>query len=84
MRDTLGAASSINMAHGVKVLDPAKKVLAITFEDFFFQAGMPAMVNTMYNGSSYVLLILAASREEEMKRDLKRTRLQGVSSHRTT
>ena len=29
---------------------------------------MPAVVNTMYNGSAYVLLILASTREEEMKR----------------
>ena len=68
VRDTLGAASSINMAHGVKKGEPGKKILAITFEDYFFQAGMPALVNTMYNGSAYVLLVLATTREEEMKR----------------
>ena len=68
VRDTLGAASSINMAHGMKKLEPDRKVLAVTFEDYLFRAGMPALVNTMYNGSSYVLLILASTREEEMKR----------------
>ena len=56
------------MAHGIKKLEPGQNVLAITFEDYFFQAGMPALVNTMYNGSAYVLLIMASSREEEMKR----------------
>ncbi|MDR2018797.1 MAG: hypothetical protein LBQ00_08045 [Syntrophobacterales bacterium] len=68
IRDTLGAASSINMAHGVKKKEPGIKILAVTFEDYFFQAGMPALVNTMYNGSAYVLLILAATRENEMQR----------------
>ena len=68
IRDTLGAASSINMAHGVKKSEPDMKILAITFEDYFFQAGMPALVSTMYNGSAYVLLVLASTREGEMKR----------------
>ena len=68
VRDTLGAASSINMAHGVKKLSPDKPVLAVTFEDYFFQAGMPALVNTLYNSSAYVLLIMASSREEEVRR----------------
>ena len=68
IRDTLGAASSINMAHGAKKRDPESRILAITFEDYFFQAGMPAMVNTMYNSSAYVLLVLASTREEEMRR----------------
>jgi len=68
IRDTLGAASSINMAHGARMTDPESSILAITFEDYFFQAGMPAMVNTMYNSSAYVLLVLASTREEEMRR----------------
>ena len=68
IRDTLGAASSINMAHGARATDPESRILAITFEDYFFQAGMPAMVNTMYNSSAYVLLVLASTREEEMRR----------------
>ena len=68
VRDTLGAASSINMAHGIKKLEPERNILAVTFEDYFFQAGMPALVNTMYNNSAYVLLVLASSREEEVTR----------------
>ncbi len=66
VRDKLGPASSINMAHGLKTLDPDRKVLAITFEDHFFHSGMPALVNTIYNGSSYVLLILTHKREDEI------------------
>jgi len=68
IRDKLGAASSINMAHGVKKLEPHKKVLAITFEEHFFHSGMPAFVNTLYNNSAYVLLILTNKREDEIRR----------------
>jgi len=70
VRDKLGAASSINMTHGIKKLEPHRKILAITFEDHFFHSGMPAFVNTIYNDSSYVLLILTNEREEEIKRIL--------------
>jgi TPP-dependent indolepyruvate ferredoxin oxidoreductase alpha subunit len=68
VRDTLGGASSISMAHGIKKSDPHKKILAITFEDHFFHSGMPAFVNTLYNNSSYVLLILTNEREDEIKK----------------
>lgn len=68
IRDKLGAASSINMAHGVKKLEPHRKVLAITFEEHFFHSGMPAFVNTLYNNSAYVLLILTNEKEDEIKR----------------
>jgi|GEM_PF-246291 len=68
VRDTLGGASSISMAHGIKKADPDKKILAITFEDHFFHSGMPAFVNTLYNKSSYVLLILTNEREDEIKK----------------
>jgi indolepyruvate ferredoxin oxidoreductase alpha subunit len=71
VRDKLGPASSINMAHGIKKLEPRKKVLAITYEDFFFHSGMPAFVNTLYNNSSYVLLIMTNKREDELKGVLK-------------
>jgi TPP-dependent indolepyruvate ferredoxin oxidoreductase alpha subunit len=67
VRDTLGPASSINMAHGMKSSDPGKKVLAITYEDYFYHSGMPAFVNTLYNNSSYVLLVMTNEKEEEMK-----------------
>lgn len=71
VRDKLGPASSINMAHGIKKLEPRRKVLAITYEDFFFHSGMPAFVNTLYNNSSYVLLIMTNKREDELKGVLK-------------
>jgi TPP-dependent indolepyruvate ferredoxin oxidoreductase alpha subunit len=71
LRDILGPASSINMAHGIKKLEPDKKVLAITYEDHFFHSGMPAFVNTLYNNSSYVLLIMTNTREEEIKKIMK-------------
>ncbi|MCX5816023.1 MAG: hypothetical protein NTX75_07220 [Proteobacteria bacterium] len=67
VRDKLGAASSMNMAHGIKKLEPHRKILAITFEDHFFHSGMPAFVNTLYNNSAYVLLVLTNEREEEIK-----------------
>ena len=70
VRDTLGPASSINMAHGIKKTEPERRILAITFEDFFFHSGMPAFVNTLYNASSYVLLILVNEKEEEIKQAL--------------
>jgi len=66
VRDKLGAASSINMAHGIKKLEPHRKILAITFEDHFFHSGMPTFVNTLYNNSAYVLLVLTNERGEEI------------------
>ena len=70
VRDTLGPASSINMAHGIKKTEPERRILAITFEDFFLHSGMPAFVNTLYNASSYVLLILGNKREDEIRKIL--------------
>jgi TPP-dependent indolepyruvate ferredoxin oxidoreductase alpha subunit len=70
VRDTLGPASSINMAHGIKKTEPERRILAITFEDFFFHSGMPAFVNTLYNASAYVLLILVNEKEEAIKQVL--------------
>ncbi len=71
VRETLGQASSINMAHGMKKMDPHKKILATTFEDYFFHSGMPAAVNTLYNGSSFVLLVMGCRRESEVQRILE-------------
>jgi TPP-dependent indolepyruvate ferredoxin oxidoreductase alpha subunit len=71
IRDKLGPASSINMAHGIKKCAPEKKVLAITYEDFFLHSGMPAFVNTVYNGSVYVLLIMSNRKEEEIREILR-------------
>jgi TPP-dependent indolepyruvate ferredoxin oxidoreductase alpha subunit len=71
VRDTIGPASSINLAHGMKISEPDKKVLAITFEDHFFHSGMPAFVNTLYNRSSYMLLILISEKEEQIRKVLE-------------
>jgi len=71
VRDICGPASSINIAHGIKKSSPEKKVLAITSEDAFFHSGMPAFINTMYNNSSYVLLIMMNTREQEIENLLK-------------
>jgi indolepyruvate ferredoxin oxidoreductase alpha subunit len=70
VRDTVGPASSINMAHGIKKTEPERKILAVTFEDFFLHSGMPAFVNTLYNASAYVLLVLGDKKEDEIKRIL--------------
>lgn len=71
VRDTIGPASSINLAHGMKISEPDRKVLAITFEDHFFHSGMPAFVNTLYNRSSYVLLVLISEKEEQIRKVLE-------------
>ncbi|HBA55481.1 hypothetical protein [Syntrophorhabdus aromaticivorans] len=71
VRDTIGPASSINLAHGMKISEPDRKVLAVTFEDHFFHSGMAAFVNTLYNRSSYVLLILVSEKEEQIRKVLE-------------
>jgi indolepyruvate ferredoxin oxidoreductase alpha subunit len=71
VRDTLGPGSAINMAHGMKKLDPDRKVLAITQEDHFFHSGMPAFVNTLYNNSSFMLLIMTNEKEQKIKKVLE-------------
>lgn len=78
VRDALGPGSSINMAHGIKKLEPGRKVLAITGEDQFFHSGLPAFVNTLYNGSSYLLLIMTKKREREIGKALKGFGFQNV------
>ncbi len=70
VRDKLGSASAINMAHGIKKAMPHLKVLAVTYEDHFFHSGMPAFVNTLYNASSYALLIVSNEREAEIMKIL--------------
>jgi TPP-dependent indolepyruvate ferredoxin oxidoreductase alpha subunit len=71
VRDTLGPGSAINMAHGMKKLDPDRKVLAITQEDHFFHSGMPAFVNTLYNNSSYLLVIMTNEKEQKIGKVLE-------------
>jgi indolepyruvate ferredoxin oxidoreductase alpha subunit len=66
IRDTLGPGSAINLAHGSCKLNQAGKILAITGEDQFFHSGMPAFVNTLYNNSSYLLLIMTHKKERQI------------------
>lgn len=78
VRDRLGPASSINMAHGIKKLHPERNVLAVTFEDHFFHSGMPSFVNTLYNDSSGVLLIMVSEREDDIRKVLHGCGVNGV------
>jgi TPP-dependent indolepyruvate ferredoxin oxidoreductase alpha subunit len=71
IRDTLGPGSAINLAHGSCKLNQAGKILAITGEDQFFHSGMPAFVNTLYNNSSYLLLIMTNTKERQISKILK-------------
>ncbi|MCX8023336.1 MAG: hypothetical protein N2745_11255 [Syntrophorhabdaceae bacterium] len=66
-RDILGPASSINIAHGIKKREPGRKVLAITYENHFLHSGLPAFINTLYNGSNYVLMVMTSEKEDEIK-----------------
>ncbi|MHB8111546.1 MAG: hypothetical protein ACYDHW_16100 [Syntrophorhabdaceae bacterium] len=70
IRDRLGPASSINMAHGIKKLHPDKKLMAVTFEDHFFHSGMPAYINSLYNDTSNLLLIMVSERQDDIRRIL--------------
>ncbi len=80
IRDRLGPASSINMAHGIKRLHPERNILAVTFEDHFFHSGMPAYVNSLYNDSSFVLLVMVSEREDDLRRILRGYGVSGVHS----
>lgn len=71
VRDTLGPASSINIAHGMVTSGAQAEVLALTDEQAFFHSGLPAFVNTLYNGSSYLLVIKTLGAAEELKRSLE-------------
>lgn len=70
VRDRLGPASAINLAHGM-AKGGAKKILALTSGEAFFHSGLPAFVNTLYNGSAYVLVIERAEKWEEIGRALR-------------
>ena len=67
VRDKLGPASAINMAHGM-ARGGSKKILAVTDIDAFLHSGLPAFVNTLYNGSEYLLAIRTKGRSEELTR----------------
>ena len=57
VRDELGPASSLNIAHGMVKSGTEGGILAVTDAEAFLHSGLPAFVNTLYNGSAYLLLI---------------------------
>lgn len=57
VRDELGPASSLNIAHGMVKSGAEGGILAVTDAEAFLHSGLPAFVNTLYNGSAYLLLI---------------------------
>jgi hypothetical protein len=70
VRDRLGPASAINLAHGM-ARGGRKKILALTDGDAFLHSGLPAFVNTLYNGSDYLLAIRTKGKAEEIARILQ-------------
>jgi len=70
VRDDLGPASSINMAHGMVLSGAEGEIIAVTDEDAFLHSGLPAFVNTLYNGSTYVLVVKTKTRATEIERAL--------------
>lgn len=78
IRDTLGPGSAINLSHGSYQLNPGRKILAITGEDQFLHSGMTAFVNSLYNGSSYVLLMMTNKKERELEKILKGFGFQNI------
>jgi TPP-dependent indolepyruvate ferredoxin oxidoreductase alpha subunit len=70
VRDCLGPASSINIAHGM-AKSGVKGILALTDADTFLRSGLPAFVNTIYNGSDYLLAIKTDGRAKEVGRALR-------------
>jgi TPP-dependent indolepyruvate ferredoxin oxidoreductase alpha subunit len=71
VRDELGPASSINIAHGLVSSAVCTNLLAVTDEDSFFHSGLPAFTNTLYNGSNFLLLIETKNRVSELERVLE-------------
>jgi TPP-dependent indolepyruvate ferredoxin oxidoreductase alpha subunit len=70
VRDRLGPASSINIAHGMAKAG-VKDLLALTDADAFLHSGLPAFVNVIYNGSDYLLAIKTNGREKEIAAALR-------------
>jgi TPP-dependent indolepyruvate ferredoxin oxidoreductase alpha subunit len=67
VRDELGPASSINIAHGMAKSGIEGGILAVTDVESFLHSGLPAFVNTLYNGSAYLLLIKTTDGAEGLK-----------------
>ncbi len=67
VRDELGPASSINIAHGMVKSGAEGGILAVTDEESFLHSGLPAFVNTLYNGSVYLLVIKTKGTADELE-----------------
>jgi TPP-dependent indolepyruvate ferredoxin oxidoreductase alpha subunit len=67
VRDELGPASSLNIAHGMVKSGREGGILAVTDGEAFLHSGLPAFVNTLYNGSAYLLLIKTKGGAEELE-----------------
>ncbi len=67
LRDELGPASSINMAHGMAASGTEGEIIALTDEQAFLHSGLPAFVNTLYNGSAFLLVVRAKARAGEIE-----------------
>ena len=67
VRDELGPASSINMAHGMATSGIEGEIIAVTDEEAFLHSGLPAYVNTLYNGSAFLLVVRARERAKEIE-----------------
>ena len=78
IRDWLGPGSSINMAHGIKKRDPSRMVIALTFEDFVFHSGLPALVNAGYNGSSFPIVVQVQGDGAEVEKAIRACGVEAV------
>ncbi len=67
VRDALGPASSLNISHGMVKSGAESGILAVTDAEAFLHSGLPAFVNTLYNGSAYLLLIKTKGGEDELE-----------------
>lgn len=70
IRDRLGPASSINIAHGM-AKSGARNILAVTDAGSFLHSGLAAFVNTIYNGSDYLLAIKTNGMEKTVSDALR-------------
>ena len=67
VRDELGPASALNIAHGMVKSGTEGRILAVTDGEAFLHSGLPAFVNTLYNGSDYLLVIKTKGGADELE-----------------
>ncbi len=71
VRDELGPASALNISHGMVKSGTEGRILAVTDGEAFLHSGLAAFVNTLYNGSDYLLVIKTKGGGEELERLFK-------------